>query len=87
MPVAEGEKGGEREARRGRDREPDEEDNTLTLEQYLAQKKDNEVVPKLESTRKANEGADDNIWKDTIPLKKAAEEEAAYFVGKVCVVR
>ncbi|KII93514.1 hypothetical protein PLICRDRAFT_171257 [Plicaturopsis crispa FD-325 SS-3] len=71
-PAAEdGEKRGRRE------REPEEEDNTLTLEQYLAQKKDESVVPKLEA-RKANEGAED--WKDVTPLAKGAEAE--YFAGK-----
>lgn len=66
-----------------REREPEEEDNTLTLEQYLAQKKEKEssVVPKLEGVRKANEGADANIWKDVVALEKADED--AYFVGKV----
>ncbi len=62
-------------------REVEEEDNTLTLEEYLKQKKDLELVPKLE-TRKANEG-DDSIWKDAIPVTKKDEEEDAYFVGKV----
>ncbi|KAJ7619075.1 hypothetical protein DFH06DRAFT_1341959 [Mycena polygramma] len=65
-----------------REREPEEEDNTLTLEQYLAQKKEKEssVVPKLEGVRQANEGADANIWKDVVALEKS--EEDAYFVGK-----
>ncbi|KAJ6610043.1 hypothetical protein B0H10DRAFT_2061765 [Mycena sp. CBHHK59/15] len=69
-----------------REREPEEEDNTLTLEQYLAQQKEKEssVVPKLEGTRKANEGADANIWKDVVPLQK--DEEDAYFVGKTKAV-
>ncbi|KAF9455834.1 hypothetical protein BDZ94DRAFT_1286004 [Collybia nuda] len=71
------------EARPRREREPEEEDNTLTLEQYLAQQKEKEsAIPKLEGTRQANEGADANIWKDVVPLQK--EEEDAYFVGKVC---
>ncbi|KAL1738098.1 hypothetical protein HDZ31DRAFT_70394, partial [Schizophyllum fasciatum] len=63
-------------------REPEEEDNTLTLEQYLAQKKEKEAaaVPKLEGVRQANEGADDNIWEGAVPLEK--QEEDAYFVGK-----
>lgn len=84
-PAAEGDRSGDREGRRGRDREPEEEDNTLTLEQYLAQKKESEasLVPKLEGIRKANEGADDSIWKDVVALKKG--EEDAYFAGKVCV--
>lgn len=70
------------EGRPRREREPEEEDNTLTLEQYLAQQKDKEsVIPKLEGTRPANEGADTNIWKDVVPLQK--EEGDAYFVGKV----
>ncbi|TCD71490.1 hypothetical protein EIP91_008870 [Steccherinum ochraceum] len=70
------------EGRRGRDREPEEEDNTLTLEQYLKQQKDKEleIIPKLE-TRKANEG-DDSIWKDAVAITKKDEEEDAYFVGK-----
>ncbi|KIK06952.1 hypothetical protein K443DRAFT_673841 [Laccaria amethystina LaAM-08-1] len=78
-PVAEGERP---EGRQRREREPEEEDNTLTLDQYLAQQKEKDsVVPKLENTRKANEGADANIWKDVVPLAKN-EEENAYFVGK-----
>jgi len=75
---------GEREPRRGREREPEEEDNTLTLPQYLAQKKDIEGIPKLDGPRKANEGVDDNIWKDVVPLKKD-EEGNSYFVGKVII--
>lgn len=72
------------EGRRGRDREPEEEDNTLTLDQYLKQQKekDLEIVPKLE-TRKANEG-DDTIWKDAVAIAKKDEDETSYFVGKVC---
>jgi plasminogen activator inhibitor 1 RNA-binding protein len=72
-----------RPMRRGREREPEEEDNTLTLSQYLAQKKEIEGVPKLDA-RKANEGVDDNIWKDVVPLKKD-EEGNSYFVGKVII--
>ncbi|KAF9015205.1 hypothetical protein BDQ17DRAFT_1403908 [Cyathus striatus] len=77
-PAAEGEKA---EARPRREREPEEEDNTLTFDQYLAKKAENEldIVPKLE-TRKANEG-DDTIWNGAVPITKAEEEEA-YFVGK-----
>ena len=56
----------------------------MTLSQYLAQKKEKEsAIPKLENTRKANEGASDDLWKDAVPLSKN-EEEDAYFVGKVC---
>ncbi|KAF7339430.1 HABP4-PAI-RBP1 domain-containing protein [Mycena sanguinolenta] len=66
-----------------REREPEEEDNTLTLEQYLAQQKEKEssVVPKLEGVRKANEGADADLWKGAVALEKP--EEDAYFAGKV----
>lgn len=75
----------EREGRPRRDREVEEDDNTLTLEQYHAQQKDKEsAIPKLENTRQANEGADANIWKDVVPLSKN-EEEDAYFVGKVYI--
>ncbi|KAG6911933.1 hypothetical protein DXG01_000180 [Tephrocybe rancida] len=74
-PAAEGEKA---EGRPRREREPEEEDNTLTLEQYLAQQKEKDsAIPKLEATRQA-EGADK--WKDVTPLTK--DEEDAYFVGK-----
>jgi plasminogen activator inhibitor 1 RNA-binding protein len=62
-------------------REPEEEDNTLTLDQYLAQKKDSDIVPKLEGVRKANDGAED-IWRDAVPLKKDQQQDT-YFVGKV----
>ncbi|KAI0936298.1 hypothetical protein AcW1_000575 [Taiwanofungus camphoratus] len=75
----EGEKSGEREGRRAREQE--EEDNTLTLDEYLKQQKELEIVPKLE-TRKANEG-DDSIWKDAVVVNKKDEDETAYFVGKV----
>lgn len=72
----------ERDSRPRREREPEEEDNTLTLDQYLAQQKEKEssVVPKLEGIRKANEGADGNIWKDAVALEKS--EEDTYFAGK-----
>ncbi|GBE78285.1 hypothetical protein BKA93DRAFT_793938 [Sparassis latifolia] len=76
----EGEKAGEREGRRPRDREVEEEDNTLTFDQYLKQQKELEIVPKLE-VRKANEG-DDSIWKDAVVMSKKDVEEKAYFVGK-----
>jgi hypothetical protein len=73
----------ERDERSRREREPEEEDNTLTLGEYLKQQKEKEleIVPKLE-TRKANEG-DDSIWKDAVAVGKKDEDEDAYFVGKV----
>ncbi|KAI5124669.1 hypothetical protein M0805_004277 [Coniferiporia weirii] len=63
------------EARRDRD----EEDNTLTLEQYLAQKKAIASVPQLEG-RKANDG-DDELFKDAVQVLKGSDDEA-YFSGK-----
>ncbi|EGO05232.1 hypothetical protein SERLA73DRAFT_164788, partial [Serpula lacrymans var. lacrymans S7.3] len=74
--------GAEQPEGRRREREPEEEDNTLTLDQYLAQKKEKDAsaVPKLE-VRKANEGAEDTIWDGVAPLKKG-EEESVYFAGK-----
>jgi len=70
------------EGRPRRDREPEEEDHTLTLSQYLAEQKEKDsAIPKLENTRKANEGASDDLWKGAVPLSKN-EEEDAYFVGK-----
>jgi len=67
---------------RRREREPEEDENTLTLEQYLAQRKESDVIPKLSGTRKPNDGADDSAWKDAVPLKKGDEDEEAYFAGK-----
>lgn len=70
-------------ARPRREREPEEEDTTLTLDQYLAQKKEKESnLPKIEGSRQANEGAD-NIWRDAVVLSKSEEDES-YFIGKVC---
>ncbi|KAG6813257.1 hypothetical protein H0H92_012671 [Tricholoma furcatifolium] len=79
-PAAEGEKA---EGRPRREKEPEEEDNTLTLDQYLAQQKDKEsIIPKLEGPRQANDGAD--TWKDVVPMSK--DEDNAYFVGKTKTV-
>ncbi|KAJ7103488.1 hypothetical protein B0H15DRAFT_215417 [Mycena belliarum] len=79
---AEGAAKPEREGRPPRrEREPEEEDNTLTLEQYLAQQKDKDsLIPKIEAVRQANEGADADLWKGAVALDKG--EEDAYFVGK-----
>jgi len=78
-PAVEGEKGDD--GRKPREREPEEEDNTISYDQYLAQLKENEAasVPKLEGVREANEGAGD--WGDIVERKRN-EEEVAYFVGK-----
>jgi len=53
-PAVEGEKGDD--SRKPREREIEEEDNTISYEQYLAQLKDNVTtsVPKLEGVREAN---------------------------------
>jgi plasminogen activator inhibitor 1 RNA-binding protein len=84
-PVAEDEKGDD--DRKFRDRDQEEEDNTISYEQYLAQMKDNTTtsVPKLEGVREANEGAND-AWGDVVEHKKN-EDDQAYYVGKVCWVR
>jgi plasminogen activator inhibitor 1 RNA-binding protein len=76
--IEEGVKSGEREGRR-RD---EEEDDTLTLDQYLAKKSQEEaqLVPKLEGARPANEG-DNTNWDDVVELKKPGDK--AYFIGKV----
>jgi plasminogen activator inhibitor 1 RNA-binding protein len=69
-----------------RERELEDEDNTISYDQYIAQMKENTTlsVPKLEGIREANEGAD-ATWGDIVEHKKG-EEEDAYFVGKVCGV-
>jgi hypothetical protein len=62
-----------------REREPEEEDNTLTLDQYIAQQKEKEsaLLPKLEGPRQI----DTDAWKDVTPLEKSGED--SYFAGKV----
>lgn len=79
-PATEG-KPAEREGRPRREEE--EEDNTLTLDQYLAQKKEKEAaaLPEKPQARQANEGADGSLWKDAVAIQKGGEEDA-YFVGK-----
>ncbi|KAE9411092.1 hypothetical protein BT96DRAFT_969291 [Gymnopus androsaceus JB14] len=64
-------------------REEEEEDNTLTLDQYLAQKKEKEAaaLPEKPQGRQANEGAEGDLFKDAVPIQKGGEEDA-YFVGK-----
>lgn len=63
-------------------RREEEEDNTLTLDQYLAKKKAEEssALPKAERRQIADNGE----WKDAVPLLRD-EEENVYFVGKVRV--
>ncbi|KAG2350415.1 hypothetical protein BDR05DRAFT_21269 [Suillus weaverae] len=80
-PAAEGAEkpqSGEKREKRG-DRE-EEEDNTLTLDQYLAQQreKENALVPKLD-VRKPNDGADDDVFKGAAPLQK---DDLDYFSAK-----
>jgi plasminogen activator inhibitor 1 RNA-binding protein len=74
---------GNAETRRAREKD-EEEDNSLTLDEYLAKKAKDEAaaIPKLETVRQANEGVDQSLWKDAIPLAKG-KEESNYFVGKV----
>ncbi|KAG9314396.1 hypothetical protein JVU11DRAFT_5193 [Chiua virens] len=59
----------------------EEEDNTVTFAQYVAQQKEKEsdLLPKLE-TRKANDGAEDAIWDGATLLQKGEGE--TYFSGK-----
>jgi plasminogen activator inhibitor 1 RNA-binding protein len=80
-PVAEAEKGDD--DRKPRDRDLEEEDNTMSYEQYLTQLKDDATssIPKLEDIREANEGAEE-AWGDIVEHKKN-EDDQAYFVGKV----
>jgi plasminogen activator inhibitor 1 RNA-binding protein len=80
IPVAEGEKA---ENDRKPERELEDEDSSMSYDQYLAQLKDTTTasVPKLEGIREANEGADGD-WDDVVEHKKN-EDEQAYYVGKV----
>jgi len=79
-PAADDEKA-EKDRKPG-ERELEDEDSTISYEQYLAQLKDTTTssVPKLEGIREANEGAD-GAWDDVVEHKKN-EDEQAYFVGK-----
>ena len=81
MPAAADEKA-ENDRKPG-EREPEDEESTMSYDQYLAQLKETttSAVPKLEGIREANEGAD-GAWGDVVEHKKNEDEEA-YFVGKV----
>lgn len=80
-PAAEDEKA--EKDRKPMERELEDEDSSISYDQYLAQLKDTTTtsVPKLEGIREANEGADDT-WSDAVERKKN-EDEQAYYVGKV----
>ncbi|KAI0374212.1 hypothetical protein BV20DRAFT_490954 [Pilatotrama ljubarskyi] len=58
-------------------REPEEEDNTLTLDEYLKKKQSLDIVPKLEARK-----VDAADLKDAVKITKKDEDEDAYFVGK-----
>ncbi|KAI0335316.1 hypothetical protein GY45DRAFT_1317252 [Cubamyces sp. BRFM 1775] len=58
-------------------REPEEEDNTLTLDEYLKKKQALDIVPKLEARK-----VDDADLKNAVIITKKDEDEDAYFVGK-----
>ncbi|KAI0257635.1 hypothetical protein BJV78DRAFT_1272579 [Lactifluus subvellereus] len=79
-PAAEGEKVDD--DRKPRERELEDEDNTISYDQYIAQIKETTTssIPKLEGVREANEGADD-AWGDVIEHKRGEDDEA-YYVGK-----
>lgn len=61
-------------------RKEEEEDNTLTLDQYRNQQ-DKSNVPQLEGIRKANDG-DDALFKDAVVVTKELGEEDTYFAVK-----
>ncbi|KAI8576768.1 hypothetical protein K450DRAFT_255527 [Umbelopsis ramanniana AG] len=58
--------------------EEEPEEQTKTLEEYLASKK--AAAAALPEARKPNEGADDSKWKDAVALEKPEEED--FFGGK-----
>ncbi|KAI8997073.1 hypothetical protein BDB01DRAFT_714016 [Pilobolus umbonatus] len=62
---------------RGKFGEPEVEDNTKTLDEYLQERK-NLHHASLPEARKPNEGIDDKQWTNTVVLKK---EDDLYFVG------
>lgn len=73
---------GDDEGRKKKRYEDEEEDNTMTLDQYKAKNApgDSEVIPKLE-LRQANEGTSD-LFKDAKQLVKDVDSNN-YFIGKV----
>jgi len=66
---------GDKPESRRRDRE-EEDDNTLTLEEYLAQRKESSAIPTKLEARKV----DDQAWEGASLIKKGEEEE--YFAAK-----
>jgi len=59
-------------------RAEEQEENTKTLDEYLAEKKNGQTF-RLSDARKANEGVDDGQWKGAVVLEK---EDDVFFVGK-----
>jgi len=60
--------------------EEEPEEQTKTLDEYLASKKQ-AAASALPEPRKPNEGSDDAKWKDAVALEKPEEED--FFGGKV----
>ncbi|KAI0757040.1 hypothetical protein C8Q80DRAFT_74265 [Daedaleopsis nitida] len=75
--AAEGEALAGEKAEGRKPREPEEEDNTLTLEEYRKKQGSLDIVPKLEGRK-----VDDAAFKDAVVVTKKDEDETAYFVGK-----
>jgi plasminogen activator inhibitor 1 RNA-binding protein len=68
--------------------EPEPEDKTMTLDEYLAERAAKGLAIELPAARTANEGADDSQWKDGVQLLRKAgetEEEWFYHASKVLV--
>lgn len=70
----------ERSDRRRRDRQEEEPDNTLTVEQYLAQQKEKSSIIPRPDVRKIEQ--DESLWEGAKELVKGGEGDD-YFVGKV----
>ena len=75
-PAGDAEAAGEKAERKPR--EPEEEDNTLTLDEYRKKQNSLDIVPKLEVRK-----VDDAAFKGAVAVTKKDEEETSYFVGKV----
>lgn len=61
--------------------EEEEEDNTQTYEEYLAEQAAKKVQRDLPAARTANEGADDSQWKDAVALARKGEASQEWFLG------
>lgn len=63
-------------------REEEEEDNTQTYDEYLAEQAAKKLsLAALPAARAANEGADESQWKDAVLRARKGEADEEWFLG------